>query len=77
MASLFLSRLSSDERDTLIEDLHTSQNGNCFICGQAVDLHLHGSNIDIDHIEPTTAGGKDGPENFALTHDSLQPVKTG
>ena len=75
MPSLYLNRLSKQDRDILVKSLHVSQNGHCFICGQDVDLALHAGRFDVDHIEPITAGGKDGPENFALTHDSCNRSK--
>ena len=75
MPSLYLNRLSNQDRDTLVKRLHESQNGHCFICGQDVDLALHAGGFDVDHIEPISTGGKDGPENFALTHDSCNRSK--
>ncbi|MCY3910002.1 MAG: HNH endonuclease signature motif containing protein [bacterium] len=75
MSTLYVSRLSSIDRETLIKRLHESQDGNCFICGKEVDLDLHVESIDIDHIEPTSSGGKDSQENFALTHDSCNRSK--
>lgn len=75
LASLYLRRLSNEDRDDLDKKLHESQSGNCFICGQKVDLALHAGGLDIDHIEPISAGGKDGPENFALTHESCNRSK--
>ena len=75
MPSLYLSRLSNQDRDRLVQRLHESQNGNCFICGQDVNLGLHAGSFDIDHIEPIATGGKDGPENFALTHNSCNRSK--
>ena len=71
MGSLFLNKLSKEDRIELISSLLQSQNGNCFICTKEVDLEVHANQIDIDHIEPTKLGGKDGPENFAVTHLSL------
>ena len=75
MSSLHLNRLSSEERKSLVKTLHTSQNGNCFICGKPIDLELQANTIDVDHIEPIRAGGKDGPGNFGLTHDSCNRSK--
>ena len=75
MASLYLRRLSPDERDKLVMSLHKTQKGRCFICGLDINLELHSDNIDIDHIEPLSAGGKDGIENFAVTHDSCNRSK--
>ena len=75
MGSLYLNKLDNQQRQELIVRLLGSQMGNCFICGKGVDLVVHGTAIDIDHIEPTTVGGKDGPENFAVTHESCNRSK--
>lgn len=52
MASLYLNRLNSGERAELVQTLHNTQQGMCFICQQEVDLVLHAKSIDIDHVEP-------------------------
>jgi CRISPR/Cas system Type II protein with McrA/HNH and RuvC-like nuclease domain len=65
MGSLYLSRLSKDERKKLEQQLWDQQLGKDFISGKPIDLSL--DEIDVDHIIPTRDNGKDDPSNFALT----------
>lgn len=65
MGSLYLNRLSKEERNELEMQLWSQQNGKCFISQKPIDLELN--EVDIDHIVPIRDNGKDDPTNFALT----------
>jgi hypothetical protein len=65
MGSLYLSRLTKEDRKKLEQQLWDQQHGKCFISEEPIDLALH--DVDIDHIIPTRDNGKDDPSNFALT----------
>ncbi len=75
MGSRYLERLSSVERQEMIEKLHDIQCGKCYICNEDIDLVLHGNFIDIDHIQPLKMGGRDCEDNLALAHEHCNRSK--
>jgi hypothetical protein len=75
MPSIYLSQLSREAYDQLRERLHAAQGEKCFICESEIDLDLHRDALDVDHIEPLRAGGKDDPANFALAHSHCNRSK--
>jgi hypothetical protein len=75
MGSLHRHSPNQPERAALLKRLHTVQQGKCFICEEPIDLLLHASAIDVDHIEPSAHGGRDDEANFALTHSSCNRSK--
>ncbi|MBS7635810.1 HNH endonuclease [Candidatus Bathyarchaeota archaeon] len=60
-------------RTEIAERLHEIQGKKCFICGRPIDLNS--GDWQIDHIVPRAAGGKDEPQNFALTHEICNKKK--
>lgn len=64
--SFGLRNLSADERTKVIGELWASQNGRCYISEDMIDLVLHQTDLDIDHVIPTRDGGKDDRSNWAL-----------
>jgi hypothetical protein len=73
MHSQYLNRLSADDRETLCKRLLEQQGGKCFICEEPLDLDVQ--RHDIDHIKPLNNGGKDDPQNFAVTHEACNRSK--
>lgn len=71
--SKYLDGLSSDEKNKLCQKLWNIQNHKCFICESEIDLQLNKTNID--HIKPLANGGKDGVDNFAITHEACNKSK--
>jgi len=75
MSSIYLNKLTVEDRKKLVEELHVIQNGKCFITGEPIDLAIHKNALDIDHVIPTKMGGKDEKSNFALTFSSANRAK--
>lgn len=73
--SIYLSRLSHEEKDNLIQQLWNQQHGKCFITGKDIDLRLHHDQLDIDHVVPISSGAPDNPSNFALTFSDANRSK--
>ncbi len=74
--SIYLSKLSGDQRDELKRRLLERQNGVCFICEKPIDLVLQRDALEIDHIIPIASDGKDEENNFALTHEFCNRTKS-
>ncbi|MDO4952989.1 MAG: HNH endonuclease signature motif containing protein [Synergistaceae bacterium] len=71
--SAYLSGLSKEDMENLRQTLCEQQSHKCFICGEDIDLDMH--KVNIDHIHPLGGGGKDSPENFAITHERCNKSK--
>ena len=68
-----LDGLSKQQRDELVEKLHTAQNGLCYVCEGVINRQVH--KADIDHIVALARDGRDEESNWALAHDSCNRSK--
>ena len=64
------------DREKLENRLHELQSGLCYICDEPIDLDIHRGNLQIDHIVPKSKGGPDTENNYALTHDICNLLKS-
>ena len=69
--SKYLTSLTDEQRQQLLQRLHDRQSGRCFICDETVDLILHKGQLDVDHIDPLAEDGLDAENNFAVTHSDM------
>jgi hypothetical protein len=74
-SSPVLAALNNEDRRALENRLLQRQSGKCFICDKVLDLVLHAGQLDVDHIEPLSRGGRDEENNFAITHLSCNRSK--
>ena len=75
MSSKYLSRLNSQQREELINNLHYIQQGICFITQDPIDLKRDREFVEIDHVIPLANNGKDDLNNFALTFSVANRTK--
>src|SRR5262249_53032790 len=73
--SIYLARLSQNQRHELEQTLWERQKHKCFLCDLEIDFDLHGKDLHIDHIIPIVHKGPDDPINFALTHGPCNEKK--
>ena len=71
--SKYLDSLNEEKKQALVNRLYEQQNGVCFICEKPIDLDVQITNVD--HIVPLVNNGKDGVDNFALTHEHCNKSK--
>jgi hypothetical protein len=74
--SIYLSKLSGEQREDLKRRLLERQTCVCFICEESIDLALQHNALEIDHIVPIASDGKDEENNFALVHEFCNRTKS-
>jgi hypothetical protein len=74
--SLYLAKLTSQQRQDLERILWERQSHKCFLCDDDIDLQLHAGDLHVDHIVPIVARGADDPMNFALAHAACNEKKS-
>ena len=68
--SKYLTSLTDEQRQQLLQRLRDRQTGRCFICDKTVDLVLHKGQLDVDHIDPLAEDGLDA-EKQLRSHSHL------
>jgi hypothetical protein len=75
MSSLYLARLTPQQRGEAIPQQHEAQRWSCFIREDPIDLPLPADGVDIHHVIPLKAGGRGDPDNSALASVSCNRSK--
>lgn len=73
MTTAAFEKLSKQNRDQLLQELHQHQQGICHVCERNIDLRLP---VDVDHIRALDRGGQDNKNNWGLTHQACNRGKS-